>query len=953
MFPDFYNRINSASRNHTQTLPPEIPRVTLRLKLPFPNPRPTQSDLNLSHRSISENAASRLNVLKSHLFQGSLKSSASELTACDTSAEAPEYDEVVQYGQKLLSELEGQKSVVRIPFEYQKRERFIAWFAKHALHHKDSVLIVASFNEKDWKYLQKHLKKDLTGHEPSLLVMKWMTSIAERLKAGTLKSNNDFSILNHDSRIWLFYQYASNFIKDEKTPHSSIDEQCRLLSEALTEENLYQYLDAFSESHLAQQIVRNILLHEPSKLMAWIRLIMRKSYIDSDCRTSEKIAEIFDCIYKAGFIDKAIEVIFDKKNDPVDTLTIYCSLNKEFRSKILNHLFADKNEWIHSLLAWIGKILFRDNLQKFVKDEFSKDFYFLSHEIDPTAADELKKRWQSANFSPSQERYLDCLLPTCPDLTDKNARQDLAIKKLQQHFLTPGISHDDRRKFVGHLLVDLMGDKNAATPWLRTLFNRLPVETWPLIFLHFGHAISHSIYFSYAEEKTKGGIFLTVNKNSEAKGFNWIPDAGEWIDLAAKTLKEIYNNPYLKDPGQDFGHQTAWALQCWYQAVCKSNAIHPVITRFIETDRHFHLIPLMNKLAHSSFYYSRDGFRSLMKDCFDKANIPKTDYIAKCLYIQAERRLNERPGLRVSGVFDLEQELWDILKSHQERSDVAKQLFKAAGNGFVSYFASVYNYGHAALIIQSLKEADPKFSEQLFIDWIKFLGVSTTPSNLKMIVFQKTCQAYSSAGYDVIELLEKEPLKDTLPRLKEWYRSVDCSIELHFSGLGLDLLHYFNSENFYSTILQRIESLFSQEHISFLDFNFLFENLKNSRNKEPIIKKMLEEQPKALALIKEGCKKDLAEYFSSPCLETFPLVSQLIPDWKERLAAWAKDQIKIDKEKAQKHGLEPHYLQIQVLYRSLQQQGFSESWKACLKKELSPELYAEILQAINTQKSKL
>ena len=104
------------------------------------------------------------------------------------------------------------------------------------------------------------------------------------------------------------------------------------------------------------------------------------------------------------------------------------------------------------------------------------------------------------------------------------------------------------------------------------------------------------------------------------------------------------------------------------------------------------------------------------------------------------------------------------------------------------------------------------------------------------------------------------------------------------------------------------------------------------------------EQPQFVTLIQEFFEKKMAECFRFDQL--IPLVYRLIPDWKQRLGAWTKEQIQRDRRRSGHYGGSFAHYAVKGLFRSLDKAKMLKDFMVSLHSDISFEAFADDLKRI-------
>lgn len=845
--------------------------------------------------------------------------------------------EVTSFGNLAIEGSKSEEDVrVRIHFRDNQRLFFLEWFFKNALECKNADLIVLGFDEKDWNWLWEKISPGArqalemsnrsSSHytstfyhspRPSMLVklsMEWMISMANRLNSRTLKQIDNWG---YDAGISLFFGYASGQIENEKGWKEIPQQMYKNLSDAFALPDLLTYSESL-KGNLIKEVMKCLFTFQPEKIISWMSLAITSKKYDRD-NSSEKISKIFQIINEIGVLPKAIEMVFGvSRSEPFDRLAVYSSLNTDFKKQVLKFLLSDQERSMTILVGWIACCLPGSPYNKpSVVGGFTKDLFKLLNELDPNAAKALSAQFlQKIVITPEIREFIDELLPIDVDLTDLTVRQERAIVKLKKFLVRTGVSREARESYVRSLRADIgLGESSV---WLPKLFDQLPKETWPLLFLDFQHEICRSSYMNYFEEKSKGGIFNAVKDDSKPMRMSWLPDVEKWVELASDTLLQMRDNPLLKYDSSD--SQTGWAMQHLYQASCESKTIYQVIARFIEKTSPKDFIAIMTNFSHSCFYYNSDGFKGMINKCLNEAKIDKNKFVVQSIL----EYLKE--GQSRGGGVNLGRDLWnEPFLNSAERAIVSKMIISETG---IQFFGLVLNFDFpTTLVIQTIKKEDPDFCERLFVESIQVLSQVTNKDDFKQKVFLEICESYSNAKYDVLKLLQMDQVQQYLAKVKSWF--TETSSESVRSTTGMLLLRMFNLEAFDNCIFSKMKEIADKKYLSFWDLNALFEDLEEVGIKTHILARLKEEK-QLISTLKVKFTDNIIECMKSYKADSYPLVQELVPDWQIKLAVYVQETMKKDKEKSLSYGQTPSYYELVSLYDSLNKMKLLDAFRKSL-----------------------
>ncbi|MCH9621696.1 MAG: hypothetical protein S4CHLAM20_11210 [Chlamydiia bacterium] len=832
--------------------------------------------------------------------------------------------EVEEFGQSILSETKAIHTRKRIPFKKYQRQFFLKWFLLEVLNHSKASLFALSFNNEDWIYLRRKVcsapvtpetaSHNDSPHPLSLLSMQWMTDIANRLKHSTLilESISAYS----DSGISIFFDNANLTISRQKDWNNISEEDYNSFFLALTAEDLFYFGSSFNIK-LKKKLIKNLVQDQPQKLIDWFKGILNSQDDNFDRRTSKRFLDLFNLIEESQCLVHVIPLVFNPTQiDCVLMLSIYSAMKNDHQKHVLNYLFIDKSRGIQLLTEWT-RVSLQADIKPYVRDQFSQDIHELLHDIDPKINQSLRTSIDQAKFVNSEEDqvFIDLTLPVEFDPTNPKKRQEAAILKLKVHFLNHEVPHEDRVTFIRSIRKDLIGGEDD-TEWFPKLFTQLPEQTWPLIFLHFEYNVCDTLI-------NKGLLTLPA----------WSSDQNHWIDICTKTLANMPNNPHLNYKKDSMNNQLFWSMQNFFKAISQTNTLTLVMQRFIETMSVDLFMSAMKVFKNTCFNNKQEAFRKLLNSALENSNLDKTVFIQKCLTDQAKEP---------SRYDSLEEDLWNapFLNSDEERALMAKFLTSELKLEIIPFVSRKYSF---VPFLKGLKNTDSSYAERLFIGMtIDLCKVSNTTEE-KLLMFKDVCRCFAFVGFNVLELLKDEHLKESLPIIQEWFND-ESLINKYISNLSseLSLVRFFNEKGFISTINMRIQAVLTNKRVSFRDLNHLFGALKELNCVDSVLENLLTNSTPLMNSLKTFFEEHLIEFFQSYNFQyTLPLLEKLVPDYQLRLTKWIQVQFPIEKERAE--DVDQFYIdKVKHLFKGLNEADMLKDFMVFLEHSTSSGFIAEL-----------
>lgn len=845
--------------------------------------------------------------------------------------------ETAEKGEQILKS----KANERFPsFRGNQQRLLVTWFKDHC-ERPNSELIALHLDKNDWSLLSK-LKNDL---DP--VASRWMVCVAERLLRGEFAAEVPDQPQNtHDSRVWLFFNYASNLFapkeqsKDEPVVRSFVGESEKKAYASIaflwTPALLQGYFSAFREdakSFLLQEIV----LNEPDTFTRWVSYILTKP-LGYGKQISSEITGLIEKA-KDDVRTKALLSLMDSGESAAHKLTIYSCLKDADRETILSHLAFKGDPGIELLSTWIELTSSpAEELPGFVPSAFAKNFTSMLEKISPPLCETLRKRWSHLNPD-----VLASLLDAEPP---EGALQRLAIQKLKIQFQTPHISYQDRQEFIRSIQQDLREDLKQPPIFLKLLFEQLPEETWPLIFLHFEHVISRGHFFAYFEEKSKGGIFKAVDPEQPVS-VSWLPDINTWVDYASKAMCQMVDNPLLNTDNRANDSTAPHALQHLYAAACQTNTIYLILERFVKMVPPQKFLSIMNIFGGSCFYHNPSGFKQLVNRTMTETDVNRVNLVVNAL-IGHFLRIQQTRVIHTYST-DLDDKLWNepFLCTPQERSDAAKGLVQQLGVGrFLAYFdCARWDTRHA--IIESWMAVDPIYGKEVWARSLDLLCLGPNDNPFIFKQFQQMASSYEKAGVDLSFITHNT----WIAKIKQWLSSPDLqSAKFRYSDLTIRLLQRFLPDTFRSILIAQYRALVEEESGSAYSISTFVHALEKTGEGETLFKQV-HEQPELLALTKTVIERNFADHFESDFYGKWTLfVIELFPDWQERLSSWACAKMKKAQETSISYGNAPSYYEIVNICTSLDRIKKLDEWIHTI--EQTPDLQKEVPELLKQYEAK-
>lgn len=793
---------------------------------------------------------------------------------------------IQEFGQMLLADLATRPVCVRLPFITQdNRHAFLTWFKNNPLLQvKLASLIATSFGVEDLIFLGK--KGEL---------LDWIVTCLEMLQAKQITQEGPQG--GYQSHIGSFIGRALGYLEKENIP-------CEIekLADVLSAESLELFLEVFPSRYQAC-VLKKILATAPEKMVAWFELLVKGSRQRYEA-VSKSVADLY------AKLDP--EAIVPHIQEPRLLLTLYASLRTDDKKGLLRELLKNRQKALEIFVGWTT---LAPTMAPFVRDLFAANFYDLLLAEDEALMQELASKL--ATYPDLQE-----LFPIGRDLKSAAGRQEWAIQQLKRHFLTPGISYRDRAQFFEAIHQDLKGT-GSDRAMVYFLSERLPKETFPLLFTHCGSYLCERQYDDYLESHSKGGVFRRVRKTeapttrisssqniireeSERKADEvekktspptdadayrvWMwkslaniddffsehsprekdmeHDPARLIALSAMMLDQLVDNPLLASD-EDL-HQVQMGLQHLYQAACETNTIYPIIRRLGEICPHSRLLETLNYFGSSCFKTDQEGFVDLAAEVLQPNKI---DTLAKLLLAQYQRP-QKHHALTLTHLF------WHdtVLKDDAETASLAKKFVELLQENFIELFFQHQESNE--WMIDALAKTDREFCQELFFRSFKAFAKCGKEPKTKLAAFLHFCACFQKAGMRLSQLLPSETISEELKTMKSCFTKETVIACVGANQIAWFVLDKIIPELYDQALLYKIESS------SLTSFTSLMQALVTGGLSTLYVKHLLNQHPATREKLSALLKGDISGAIKEP---SFFYLTDYVPDWKDRLFTWVND----------------------------------------------------------------
>lgn len=797
-----------------------------------------------------------------------------------------------------------------IPFRNNQRAYFLHLFFLDALDRPQSFLIAAAFDETDWQSLKAAVQEQRTVD----LALRWMGQMVQAL---VQKEQTDQADTSRESRIGLFFCYASRVLSERFSNQQSIE--LKKIAHAFSCLLLAKYY-TFLKEPLVQQLL-------PQTIVGLFSLYITKKRTPENGDTVEKtLGDIwFKMCYARGF-QSVFDICFDSGNTPMFELAVFSALISG-ELEVLTTIFRNRAQGISKVASWCtyslsveiekeislsAKILVFQELQKMLA------------KVDETLPGEVRATLERSGM---QADGLDRLFPLV--LGNPEERQQRAYDQLQQLLLNKERGYENIKILIHSLREDLQAGMERSV-WIPRLFERLPKQMWPLLFL-------------YLEQDV--GDRIDLEKLSQGPSFapDWLPDTKRWVDLAAQTLVEMVDNPLFFS---EENTERRWIPNYLYQVVRQTETLPQVIQRFSLIAPVEKWIPALDALSRASFSINKEKLYTPLVESIEKSQPNKIDFIAE-RYIAFDRARGDPEENRTY----LENDLFDkpFINNDEERVAMLNALIKRLGIQFFGFF--LRRGSTIPSLVRAIKST-PDRGKGALLDWLGTLTLAGDSREIKLSIFRRI--ASNCSIQEFIAFLKEPKFKAISLEIGTWYQ-MDVEPLAKIVGSSIEswtLLSHFNQKSFYPTFFCKLKQLQGGDIRCHEITTFLKEVFKMPCKQELIDKLLTEgelgEFRKAYKehVQKEGIGEILSGYVSE--MEVI-LTLKLVDDWAVQLTQWATQKLKKEHDDHFSYGdrRKPSYDNLISVYEALEQAGAGAlaSWQQTLKASLPKELKGDLLTA--------
>ncbi|MGD2169675.1 MAG: hypothetical protein PVI40_05500, partial [Chlamydiota bacterium] len=701
---------------------------------------------------------------------------------------------------------------------------------KHDLQYLNCIFEVASY---------KSTNNDLPSFDANLANMQFKVfqkaPLSDFLMDGLikittiLKQDSYEAAINFNDRLdecRYFFREIFPFMIKKKSSKTIPEEKWQALAEALDKSSLINHLDLSGHSRMMGYILKYII--SPEFLKKFCQVAFTSPI--KNRKWAGNISNLFYCIPEAQR-EEITSLIFENSNDEF-TFKLYSSFSWDYGHKktVLAYLLKkDRNLAIATFTNWIDIYLNRNlgENTNHIKASFARNFCeYLVDIADEQLIREIK---QKVSPKTSEEQFaINALLPVDIDLEEM---KETALQKFKTLFLTPRLSDLERNNRLT-LFREFLPEKQDCAE----LFQILPEEAWPLIFIHF------SIDADKIDTK----------------------------EIGARALSNVLGNPLVT--------QVKDAIQGIFEEL-PNDLLFERFTEITSPEKFIPTIAIIDtsiRLEKSIFIYLQQALNKLNTPSRNKLEFIKDVLIA----------FSENPRVRFTNQFSYTSLFKEPLLATKEVAEVGKLLIDhlQPQEKFLLYMHN--RHYESREIIHSLKKTDFHLASKLFYRFLDDICRSSYSSYNKTVLLRSLCNRYASAEFDVARLL-KSISKENHHLIATYYQSEELFQRAETDFIGIQLFHYFNPTNFSEFMLRTIELAIGQPDAPIRSLNDIFFALDAQKLENEVLQN--ENLPRIIKPFLENNFTNIIITYRSQFL--IPLVCQFVANWEDRLIEWVQENL--------------------------------------------------------------
>ncbi|PIS00468.1 MAG: hypothetical protein COT84_07305 [Chlamydiae bacterium CG10_big_fil_rev_8_21_14_0_10_35_9] len=771
------------------------------------------------------------------------------LAVCPERVKEP-FKNVMNEVLQVIEVMKNSDQIKDIPLKDERRLIFLKWFYEHLHELENAHIIMASFSESehDLEYLEcmfevasyKSTHNDLPRFDANLaniqfkvfqkaplsdFLMEGLIKITTILKQDSYEAAINFN--DHLDKCRYFFRTIFPFMIKKKSNETIPEEKWKALAEVLDRSSLINYLDLSWHSQMMGYILKYIISPE------FLKKFCQAAFVSpiKNGKWADNVSNLFYCIPEAHR-EEVVSLIFENNNDEF-TFKVYSSFSWDYGHKktVLAYLLKkDRNLAITTFANWIDIYLNRNLGENtdHIKASFARNFCkYLVEIADEQLIREIRQKVSPT--TPEEQFAVNTLLPVDIDLEEM---KEFALQEFKTLFLKPGLSNLERNNRLFLLRKFLPKKQDCAE-----LFQILPEEAWPLIFIH----------FSIDADK--------INIK----------------EIGAKTLLKILNNPLVTQIGDTI------------RSLFEELPNELLFEKFIEITPPEQFMPVVSSIDTN---VRMEGlFFPYLQRALNKLNTPtrnKLEFIKDVLIA-----FSKNPNPRISRSyyqFNYTSLFKEPLLTTEEVAKVGKLLIQQLQAGFLAY---IHNHPfESSEIIHSLKSTDFHLAFQLFYRFLNDICACSNPSYEKTLMLRSLCNRYASAEFDVIHLLQNIS-EENRRLIATYYHSEELFQHGETDFIGMQLFYYFNPANFSELMLRTIKLIISQPDPSIRSLNDIFIALDMQNLENEVLQN--ENFPSIIKPFLENNFTDIIIAHKSQFL--IPIVCKYIENWEDRLIEWVEENL--------------------------------------------------------------
>ncbi|MGD2169674.1 MAG: hypothetical protein PVI40_05495 [Chlamydiota bacterium] len=735
---------------------------------------------------------------------------------------------IIEEARNIKNYLRDVDTIVNIPLEGNPRKFLIKLLYENYHDLENADLILASFNNNDWYAFQKMLfDESMKSYKNDLLpnfIMDWIIKIVSRNKETPISG-----LFDGDSpRFFSIYNYSIRGSVDwDRIP----EEKWQCLAQALDEHTLLRICVSTRCGEIISHLFKYFF--SPEFLIKYCETVFESPTESVSWITG--MSRLFFWLNKKGLKESAFSLIFDRA-DAAFTFKAFSSIySNDLQQEIITYFLKnDRDKAVETLSKW-ALIYFHQGLgekNNHFKTNFAAAFFKALKSIeDHSFVLDLKQKI-SLELAPEQNSSLNILLPIGASVEEM---REISLQKLKEIFLTSGLSYSRQKEAISPLRNYLPNCQASSAEDFVLLFQSLPEEMWPLVFLHF-----EINPFQTQIIKEIGVIALLYTFDNPL------------VLEVDRTIRELFDHFNDKEKEQ-------------------------VVQGFVKAISPESFVSKINRIGDN---LQEEEFSLWVKKALD--SMPRDEKIefiknalVDCAISSSEYQLN-------SESFVSSELVQDPILHTSEVAEVGKLLINDPRINFLIY---LYKFPNSSLIIKALEAIDYPFVEGLFFQLLDMLQSSSLRRLNKIILLRDLCNRFANAGLDPITLL-CERSKEDLLEISRWYQPEVLIPQGSADYINIQIFHKLNPNKFEEFILRATELIITNSEKPLSNFEDLFSALIKFKLQYKVM-----QNNHFTDLLQAFFEGNFTKIFmSTKCKALIPFFCKSVKNWDDMLIKWIKSE---------------------------------------------------------------